>query len=74
MAKPIAIVPIPADNQQGAKDQLLRKLDEAPLEHAPALLALWNLLEAAHEKQLIEIATGARTPLLIPARSKACAT
>jgi uncharacterized protein YjgD (DUF1641 family) len=59
MAKPIAIVPIPADNQQGAKDELLRKLDAAPLEHASALLALWELLEAAHQKQLLEIATGA---------------
>jgi uncharacterized protein YjgD (DUF1641 family) len=59
MAKPIAIVPIPADNQTGAKDELLRKLDAAPLEHAAALLALWDLLEAAHEKQLLELAHGA---------------
>ena len=59
MAKPIAIVPIAAEQQQGAKDELLRKLNAAPLEHASALLALWDLLEAAHEKQLIAAATGA---------------
>lgn len=59
MAKAIAVVPVPANNQQGARDELLRKLDAAPLEHAAALLALWELLEAAHEKQLIETARGA---------------
>lgn len=59
MAKAIAVVPVPSENQQGAKDELLRRLDAAPLEHAAALLALWDLLEAAHEKQLIETARGA---------------
>jgi len=59
MAKAIAVVPVPSESQQGAKDELLRRLDAAPLDHAAALLALWELLEAAHEKQLIESARGA---------------
>lgn len=59
MANAIAIVPVPSQNQAGAKDELQSRLDAAPLEHAAAMLALWELLEAAHDKQLIEAARGA---------------
>jgi uncharacterized protein YjgD (DUF1641 family) len=58
MAKPIAIVPNPAQNQQGVKDEQAWKLASAAVEHAPAMLALWELLQAAHEKQMIEGARG----------------
>jgi uncharacterized protein YjgD (DUF1641 family) len=58
MAKAIAIVPVPSHNQQGAKDELLRKLAAAPVEHAAALMQLYELLEVAHEKQVLEIAHG----------------
>lgn len=58
MAKPIALVPVPSEHQQGARDELLRKIEAAPLEHAKALMALWDLLEVAHERQLIDIAHG----------------
>jgi uncharacterized protein YjgD (DUF1641 family) len=58
MAKAIAIVPVPANNQQGAKDELLRKLAAAPVEHAAAVLSLYDLLEMAHEKQVLDIARG----------------
>jgi uncharacterized protein YjgD (DUF1641 family) len=58
MAKPIAIAPDPA-RSQAPRDELRRRLESAPIEHAEALLALWDLLEAAHARHVLEIARGA---------------
>jgi uncharacterized protein YjgD (DUF1641 family) len=73
MAKPITLVPLSAQHPEGtppahlnkadatlrARGELRRRLDEAPAEHAEALLALWELLDAAHEHHVLDIATGA---------------
>jgi uncharacterized protein YjgD (DUF1641 family) len=59
MAKAIAIVPTPKDSPQGIKDELLRRLDAAPLEHAEAMLKLYDLLEVANERHVLDIAKGA---------------
>ena len=59
MAKPIAVLPKPAESPDGARAELRRRLDDAPIEHAEALLALWDLLETAHESHVLEIARGA---------------
>jgi uncharacterized protein YjgD (DUF1641 family) len=54
MAKPIAFKPAPVD----AKADLLRRLEKAPEEHAAALLAAYNVLEAAHDEGLLDILHG----------------
>ncbi len=73
MAKPIALVPASAQHPQAAppaplskadatlraQAELRKRLDEAPAENAEALLALWKLLDAAHQHHLLDIATGA---------------
>lgn len=59
MAKPVTVLPKPAASADGARAELRRRLDDAPLEHAEALLALWDLLETAHENHVLEIARGA---------------
>jgi uncharacterized protein YjgD (DUF1641 family) len=58
MAKAIAIVPVPSQSQQGAIDEINRKLAAAPVEHAEALLKLYGLLEMANDKKVLDIATG----------------
>jgi uncharacterized protein YjgD (DUF1641 family) len=72
MAKAIALVPASAQSPPGppaprskadptlrAQAELRKRLDEAPAENAEALLALWKLLDAAHQHHVLDIATGA---------------
>ena len=54
MAKPIAFKPVTVD----FKADLVRRLEKAPEEHAAALLAAYNVLEAAHDKGLLDILHG----------------
>ena len=54
MAKPIAFKPITVD----FKADLRRRLDKAPDEHAAALLAAYDVLEAAHDQGLLDILHG----------------
>jgi uncharacterized protein YjgD (DUF1641 family) len=54
MAKPIAFKPVAA----GFKADLQRRLEKAPEEHAAALLAAYDVLEAAHDEGLLDILHG----------------
>jgi uncharacterized protein YjgD (DUF1641 family) len=54
MAKPIPFKPVTVD----FKADLVRRLEKAPEEHAAALLAAYNVLEAAHEQGLLDILHG----------------
>ena len=54
MAKPIAFKPITVD----FKADLVRRLEKAPDEHAAALLAAYNVLEAAYDEGLLDILHG----------------
>lgn len=58
MAKPVTVLPKPAESPDGARAELRRRIEGAPVEHAEALLALWDLLQAAHENHLLELARG----------------
>ena len=54
MAKPIAFKPAPVD----FKADLQRRLEKAPDEHAAALLAAYDVLEAAYDEGLLDILHG----------------
>jgi uncharacterized protein YjgD (DUF1641 family) len=54
MAKPIAFKPITVD----FKADLQRRLENAPDEHAAALLAAYDVLEAAYDEGLLDILHG----------------
>jgi uncharacterized protein YjgD (DUF1641 family) len=54
MAKPIAFKPITVD----FKADLQRRLEKAPDEHAAALLAAYDVLEAAYDEGLLDILHG----------------
>lgn len=54
MAKPIAFKPITVD----FKADLQRRLENAPEEHAAALLAAYNVLEAAYDEGLLDMLHG----------------
>jgi uncharacterized protein YjgD (DUF1641 family) len=54
MAKPIAFQPAPVD----FKADLQRRLEKAPDEHAAALLAAYDILEAAYDEGLLDILHG----------------
>jgi uncharacterized protein YjgD (DUF1641 family) len=54
MAKPIPFKPITVD----FKADLQRRLEKAPEEHAAALLAAYDVLEAAHDEGLLDILHG----------------
>lgn len=55
MAKPIALQIQTRDPQE----ELALKLERAPMEHGEALLAGMKLLQALHDKGLLELARGA---------------
>jgi uncharacterized protein YjgD (DUF1641 family) len=56
MAKPVAYrVFTPPD----AREELKRKIDEAPAEHADAILSGYRLLEQAHESGTLDLLRGA---------------
>jgi uncharacterized protein YjgD (DUF1641 family) len=54
MAKPIAFKPVAVD----FKADLQRRLETAPEEHAAALLAAYDVLEAAYDEGLLDILHG----------------
>lgn len=54
MAKPIAFKPVTVD----FKADLQKKLAKAPDEHAAALLAAYEVLQAAHEQGVLDIMHG----------------
>jgi uncharacterized protein YjgD (DUF1641 family) len=54
MAKPIAFKPVTVD----FKADLQRRLEKAPEEHAAALLAAFNVLEAAYDEGVLDILHG----------------
>lgn len=54
MANPIAFKPAPVN----PKHELQRRLDAAPTQHAEALLVAYDLLQAAHDKGLLDMANG----------------
>lgn len=54
MAHPITFKPEPVDFHK----ELMRRVDNAPREHAEALLVLWDLLQTSHDQGLLELAQG----------------
>lgn len=54
MANPLVFKPNPVD----PKTELQRRLDAAPKEHAEALLVAWDVLQAAHDKGLLDAVHG----------------
>jgi uncharacterized protein YjgD (DUF1641 family) len=55
MAVPIAFKPITADFEADAQ----RRLEDAPRQHAEALLQAYDVLEAAHKEGLLDLLHGA---------------
>jgi uncharacterized protein YjgD (DUF1641 family) len=55
MAKPIEIKP----QARNAREELQRRLDNAPVEHADALLSLYKLLQEAHDSGTLDVLRGA---------------
>jgi len=55
MANPLAYVPKKAD----PRNELQRRLDAAPIEHAEALLVAYDLLEEAHRQGILDALHGA---------------
>ena len=54
MANPIRFTPAPID----PKLELQKRIDTAPVEHAEALLVAWDVLQAAHDKGLLDALHG----------------
>ncbi|MDE1176620.1 MAG: DUF1641 domain-containing protein [Edaphobacter sp.] len=57
MAAPLNFKPAPADPHV----ELQRRLDAAPREHAEALLVLYDIVQAAHDKGILDTVHGAIT-------------
>lgn len=55
MAKPIEIKPQP----RNAREELQRRLDNAPIEHADAMLSLYELLQQMHDTGTLDVLRGA---------------
>lgn len=54
MAHPIQFKPQPVDYHQ----ELMRRVEAAPAQHAEALLVAWDLLQTAHDQGLLDLAQG----------------
>lgn len=54
MAHPITFKPQPVDYHK----ELMRRVEEAPRDHAEALLVAWDLLQTSHEQGVLELAQG----------------
>lgn len=54
MAHAITFKPAPVDPHQ----ELMKRLDAAPREHAEALLVAWDLLQTAHDQGVLDLAQG----------------
>src|SRR5215467_5600547 len=55
MAKPIEIKP----QARNAREELQRRLDNAPIEHADAMLSLYELLQQLHDSGTLDVLRGA---------------
>jgi uncharacterized protein YjgD (DUF1641 family) len=55
MARPISLEVAPRD----PREELRQRLDEAPVEHAEALLESWELLQQLHDRGVLELLKGA---------------
>jgi uncharacterized protein YjgD (DUF1641 family) len=55
MGNPIRFTPKPID----PKLELKKQLDAAPVEHAEALLVLYDLVQTAHDKGILDLLDGA---------------
>ncbi|HEX3437797.1 MAG TPA: DUF1641 domain-containing protein [Pseudacidobacterium sp.] len=55
MAKPISLVPQQHDPREGARQQL----ENAPLDHAEAILSAYKTLQALHDSGALDILRGA---------------
>jgi uncharacterized protein YjgD (DUF1641 family) len=55
MAKPIEIKP----QSRNAREELQRRLDNAPVEHADAMLSLYELLQQLHDSGTLDLLRGA---------------
>lgn len=54
MAHPIQFKPEPVDYHK----ELMKRVENAPREHAEALLVGWGLLQTAHDQGILELAKG----------------
>jgi uncharacterized protein YjgD (DUF1641 family) len=54
MAHAITFKPKPVDYHQ----ELMKRVEAAPKEHAEALLVLWDLLQTSHDTGILELAQG----------------
>jgi len=54
MAKPIELTPIP----RSPREELKRRVDAAPVEHADAVLAAYDLLQELHESGTLDVLRG----------------
>lgn len=54
MAVPLRFTPAPID----PRTELMRQVEQAPREHAEALLSAWSLLQTAHDKGMLELVAG----------------
>ena len=55
MAKPVEIKPQP----RNAREELQRRLDNAPIEHADAMLSLYELVQDMHDSGTLDVLRGA---------------
>ena len=55
MAKPVSVIP----TQPGAREELIAKLNEAPAQHAAALLDVYELVEMLHKRGMLDLLRGA---------------
>jgi len=60
MAKPLPIVVKPAEISSGndVREELRRKLAEAPVAHAEALLSLYQLAQVLHDRGVLDLLRG----------------
>lgn len=54
MAKPIELMPIPRD----AREELIRRVENAPVEHAAAVLSAYELLGEMHKTGTLDLLRG----------------
>jgi len=57
MAKPIELMP-KINTAQGAREELKRRIDGAPLEHADAVLDAYELLQQLHDSGTLDVLRG----------------
>lgn len=57
MAKPIELMP-KVNTAQGAREELKRRVDAAPLEHAEAVLDAFELLQQLHDSGTLDVLRG----------------